>query len=174
MFEHYGTLQEANTYFDNRLHEQAWYDSPASDRPKALIKASQIIDNLNYKGEKAAVVEILYDEDWNEVDVTDEELRDANLSQPLEFPRGEDTEVPDEIMIACWEVAYALLDGVDPDLDVENLGVSSQGYASIRTTYARSQALVEHLMHGIPSATAWRYLMPFLRDADKIKLSRVD
>lgn len=174
MYEHYGTLQEANTYFDNRLHEQAWYDSPASDRPKALVKASQIIDNLNYKGSKAAVVEILYDEDWNEVDITDEELRDANLSQPLEFPRGEDTEVPDSILIACWEVAYALLDGVDPDLDVENLGVSSQGYASIRTTYARSQSQVEHLMHGIPSATAWRYLMPFLRDADKIKLSRVD
>jgi hypothetical protein len=117
---------------------------------------------------------VKYNEDWEELDVTDEELREANLDQPLEFPRGEDTEVPDEILIACWEVAYALLDGVDPDLDVENLGVSSQGYASIRTTYARNQALVEHLMHGIPSATAWRYLMPFLRDADKIKLSRVD
>ena len=174
MYEYYGDLAAANEYFNNRLHEQAWYDAPADDRPKALIKASQIIDNLNYKGEKASVVEVMYDENWDELDVTDEELRDANLEQPLEFPRGDDTEVPDEILIACWEVAYALLDGVDPDLDVENLGVSSQGYASIRTTYARSQAQVEHLMHGIPSATAWRYLMPFLRDADKIKLSRVD
>jgi protoporphyrinogen oxidase len=103
MYEYYGTLAEANEYFDNRLHEQAWYDAPANDRPKALIKASQIIDNLSYKGEKAAVVAVMYDSDWNELDATDEELRDANLTQPLEFPRGDDTEVPDEILIACWE-----------------------------------------------------------------------
>jgi hypothetical protein len=130
MYDYYGTLAQANEYFNNRLHEQAWYDAPAADRPKALIKATQIIDNLNYKGEKAAVVAVMYDSDWNELDATDEEIRDANLAQPLEFPRGDDTAVPDEILIACWEVAYALLDGVDPDLDVENLGVSSQGYAS--------------------------------------------
>jgi hypothetical protein len=174
MYSYYGTLADANEYFDNRLHEEAWYDAIASDRPKALIKATQIIDNLNFKGYKASVYDILYDEDGNELDVTDEEIREAEAEQELEFPRGEDVDVPDPILIACWEIAHALLDGVDPDLDVENLGVVSQGYASVRTTYARSQAQVEHLMHGIPSATAWRYLKPFLRDADEVKLSRVN
>lgn len=174
MYEYYGTLLEANEFFDNRLHEEAWYSSTASDRPKALIRASKLIDALNFKGDKAAVVAILYDEDWNELDITDEELRDAEASQELEFPRGDDVDVPDAILMACWEIAHALLDGVDPDLEIENLGVVSQGYASVRTTYARNQAQVEHLMHGIPSMTAWRYLKPFLRDADAITISRVN
>lgn len=174
MYSYYGTLVEANTYFSNRLHEEAWYDAAAHDRPKALIKATQIIDSLNFKGEKTAVYDILYDENGDELDITDEEIREAEASQELEFPRGEDTEVPDAILIACWEITHALLDGVDPDLDVENLGVVSQGYASVRTTYSRAQSQVEHLMHGIPSATAWRYIKPFLRDADEVKLSRVD
>ncbi len=174
MYSHYGLLADANEYFDNRLHEEAWYDAAANERPKALIKATQIIDALNFKGFKATVFDIMFDENYELTDVTEDEIREAEAAQELEFPRGEDIEVPIQIQVACWEIAHALLDGVDPDLDIENLGVVSQGYASIRTTYARSQAHVEHLMHGVPSATAWRYLKPFLRDADEIKLSRVD
>jgi hypothetical protein len=174
MYNYYGTLAEANEYFDNRLHEEAWYNAPADDRPKALIKATQLIDALNFKGYRATVYDITYDYDGTPLYPTEEEIREAEEEQELEFPRGEDVDVPDPIKLGCWEIAHALLDGVDPDLDIENLGVSSQGYASVRTTYARSQALVEHLMHGIPSATAWRYIKPFLRDADEVKLSRVD
>lgn len=174
MYSYYGTLVDANEYFSLRLHEEAWYYAAANDRPKALIKATQIIDALNFKGFKATVFDIIYDENYELADVTEDEIREAEAAQELEFPRGEDIDIPIQIKIACWEIAHALLDGVDPDLDVESLGVVSQGYASIRTTYARNQAQVEHLMHGVPSATAWRYLKPFLRDADEIKLSRVD
>ena len=116
-----------------------------------------------------------YDEDGNLIDGYDEEdLRDANLSQELEFPRGTDTVVPDSIKFACWEITHALLDGVDPDLELENLGVVSQGLASVRTTYNRNHTQIEHIKNGIPSAAAWRYLRPFLRDGDAIKFSRVD
>jgi hypothetical protein len=174
MYSYYGALADANEYFSLRLHEEAWYNTITNDRPKALIKATQIIDALNFKGFKATVFAIMYDENYDLTGVTDNEIRKAEAAQELEFPRGEDVEIPIQIQIACWEIAHSLLDGVDPDLDIENLGVSSQGYASVRTTYARGQAQVEHLMHGVPSATAWRYLKPFLRDADEIKLSRVD
>lgn len=175
MYEYYGTLVEANEYFSYRLHEEAWTSSDSTERPKALIKATTLIDRLNFKGYKAAVYDILYDEDGDLISgITDEEIRTAELSQALEFPRGTDTEVPADIKIACWEIAYALLDGVEPDLELENLGVVSQGIASVRTTYNRTQTQIEHLFNGIPSATAWRYLRPYLRDADAVKLSRVD
>ncbi len=173
MHTYYGTLSEANEYFDSRLHEEAWYGAAAADRPKALLKATQLIDALNFKGYKATVFDIMYDDNWLDLDPAEDEIREAEAEQDLEFPRGEDTVPPPQIMIACWEIAHALLDGVDPDLEVENLGVVSQGYASVRTTYARSQAQVENIMHGIPSATAWRFIKPFLRDVDSIKLSRV-
>lgn len=174
MYTYYGTVDEADTYFDNRLHEEAWTDASADDRRKALIAATVIIDALNYRGQKAAVYDIMYDSDGILLDVTDEELRDADWSQDLEFPRDSDVDVPEEIEIACWEIAHALLDGVDPDLELENLGVVSQGIASVRTTYNRNHTQVEHLINGIPSAAAWRYLRPFLRDSSAIKFSRVD
>lgn len=171
---YYGTTSEANDYFSYRLHEESWTNASTDDRQKALIQATRIIDALNFKGQKAAVYDIMYDSDGYPLDVTDEELRDADWSQDLQFPRDEDAEVPEEIKIACWEVSHALLDGVDPELELENLGVVSQGIASVRTTYNRNHTQVEHLMNGIPSAAAWRYLRPFLRDSDAIKLSRVD
>jgi hypothetical protein len=166
---YYGTLCKANEYFENRLHEAAWFESNAADRPKALLRATQCIDALNYKGNVHSVWELLEDDP----DATDEEIREAETEQTLEFPRGADTVAPVTIEVACYECAHALLDGVDPDAELEQLSVVSQGVASVRTTYNRSQQPIEHLLHGIPSATAWRYLKPFLRDGDKIKLSRV-
>jgi len=166
---YYGTLCEANEYFTNRLHEEAWFSSNPNDRPKALLRATQCMDALNYKGNKHSVWELLeLDED-----ASDEEIREAETEQSLEFPRGSDTVEPEVIKIACFECAHALLDGVDPDSELEQLSVVSQGVASVRTTYNRNQKPIEHLLHGIPSATAWRFIKPFLRDSDKIKVSRV-
>lgn len=167
MYSYYGTLEEAHEYFDNRLHEEAWSASTLEDRRRSLIRATQIIDGLNFKGEKSAVHAIR-----QERRPTAAELREADLTQELEFPRGTDTQVPTAIKIACWEIAHALLDGVDPDLELENLGVVSQGIVSVRTTYNHDHNQVEHLIHGVPSAAAWRYLRPFLRDGGTIKLSR--
>ena len=91
----------------------------------------------------------------------------------LEFPRGADTEVPEAIRIACYEIAHSLLDGKDPELELENLGIVSQGYASVRTTYSRAHVPIEHIVNGVPNVLAWRHLRPFLRDEDAIRLSRV-
>lgn len=170
----YGTLAGADAYFSARLHEEAWSEANPTDRPKALWAATLIIDALNYKGYKATVYNILYDADGNELDVTDEEIRGAEASQSLEFPRGEDTEVPEAVHLACYEIAYSLLDGKDPELELENLGIISQGFGTARSTYARSQTQIEHIINGVPNAQAWNRLKTFLRDADAIKLSRAD
>lgn len=165
-FDYYGTLQEAIDYFAHRLHETAWTDSDSADRPKALWAATQIINTLNYKGVKSAVYAL--DSSASEADI-----RAAEASQPMEFPRGTDTEVPEDIRRACYEIAYSLLDGKDPEAELENLGVISQGFASVRTTYQRSQVPIEHLINGVPNALAWRLIRPFLRDGDALKLVRV-
>jgi len=167
--EYYGTLQEAYDYFDHRLHETAWTGAAVADRPKALWAATQIIDTLNYKGNKAAVHALLE----SDSDATQEQIREAEASQPLEFPRGSDTDVPDAIRRACYEIAHSLLDGKDPELELENLGIISQGYSSVRTTYQRSQVPIEHLINGVPNAMAWRLIRPFLRDGDSIKIARI-
>jgi len=180
--DHYGTVADATDYFANRLHEFAWTRANPVDRPKGLIFATRIIDTLNFKGNKAAVQTLL---DANSCDcdirdaienecVTVEQVQAASLTQPLEFPRGKDTDVPDTIVCACFEIAHSLLDGKNPEIELENLGVVSQGYASVRTTYSRSHVPIEHLINYVPNALAWRWLKPFLRDEDAIILTRIN
>ncbi len=167
--DYYGTVVEATEYFDFRLYGQAWSAADSADRPKALWAATLIIDTLNYKGYKNLVYELLEADS----DATDEEIRVAEAAQPLEFPRGADTEVPEIIRKSTYEIAHSLLDGKDPEFELENLGITSQGYASVRTSFARNQLPLEHIINGVPATQAWRWLRPFLRDDDAIRLARI-
>ena len=162
-------IAEATEYFAQRLHETAWSAASDGDREKALLGATQIIDGLNFKGCKHSVYTLL---DANSAaDASD--IQAAEASQALEFPRGADTEVPEAIRRACYEIAYALLDGKDPELELENLSIESMGYGQVRTGYSRNQVPIEHIINMVPSSVAWRLLRPFLRDGDAVKLSRV-
>lgn len=150
----YDTSVNANTYFASRLHVIAWDEASEAQKTTALTEASARIDRLHFRG--------------NRVD-------DA---QDLEFPRyygdvadGEEV-IPNDIKIACYECAFALLDGVDPEMELENLAMSSQGLSSVRNTYARGEA-PEHIAAGIPSAYAWRFLKPYLAKSNTVRLRRV-
>lgn len=165
----YVTIQEAEEYFQYKLHEVAWSASNPAERLPALIEATRIIDNLNFKGVKNAVYELL---ESNE-DATDAQKRAAAATQDLEFPRGADTTVPDRIKWACFEIAYALLDGVDPQYELENMSMNDHGIGAVRASYNRNQEPLEHFMNGVPSSTAWAYLKPYLRDDRRRRLTRV-
>lgn len=144
----YLTVEEATTYFEGKLNTSPWDDASEEDQGKALTQATRIIDNLNFVGEKA-------DED-----------------QTNQFPRGSDSTIPTGIQYACSEIALALLDGVDPEIEYENLSMISQGYSSVRSTYDR-ELIPENTVAGVPSVTAWRYLLPYLRGNKSITISRV-
>ncbi len=191
---YYGTIEEANQYFAMRLHADAWNNADASDYPKALWNATQIIDALNFKGNKHAVwlclqkyldvndyglLPVMYSPALPELLVMPlyapppQVLRDAESSQPLEFPRDEDTSVPQAIRFACYETAYSLLDGKNLDLEIEAMGISQISYSGAQTTFNRQGAPVEHVINGVMNVTAWRYLRPFLRSPDQIKVTRI-
>ena len=143
----YLTVEEAQELADERLNVDAWEDADVADQGKALIMATQAIDRLNYRGDK-----------------TDED-------QELQFPRGGDEEVPVDIKRACFEIAVLLLDGLDPQLEGENLGMIAQGYANVRATYDRELPM-PHISAGIYSIVAWRCLVPYLRDPYSVELIR--
>ena len=187
-FDFYGTEVEADDYFRHRLHSECWFDNSMLNRKKALIGATRIIDTLCYKGVKHPLYMLME----SQVDdkkkffrffnsfrfemmdrFTPEELQAADDAQSNEFPRGRDTVVPQNIIIANYEIAFNLLDGKDPEIELENLGITSQGLESVRTTYARSQVPIEHIVNGVPSAAAWRLIAPFLREDMAISLRRV-
>lgn len=174
----YSTVADANTYFDGRLYSTVWSTASAGDRAKAMEQATRIIDRLNFVGEKNAAHLVRFsltgrnDFEISLTQVQVDAIQAAGLTQSTEFPRGDDTVVPNDIFIATYEIAIALLDGVDPDAEFNDLGVVSEGYSSVRTTYDRT-VVPEHTNAGIPSATAWRYLKPYLREGHGVKLSRV-
>jgi len=165
-------IAEATNYFSYRLHETAWTAASDADREKALIAARGIIDALNYKGVKHNVYTLCGPASETS-GVSQDDIQAAEASQPLEFPRGTDTEVPEAIRIAEYEIAYALLDGKDPELELENLAISAMGYGTVKTTYERAQLPIEHIINMVPSSVAWRLLKPFLRDSDALHLSRL-
>jgi len=149
----YGTLAEAETYFTNRLHVDAWTEALDADKTKALNEAQMRIDLLNFTGE---------------------EVTDGTVFPRYYGDEADGTEtIPDNILIAGYECAFALLDGVDPEFEQENLAVSNEAYSSVRTSYARSQGAPEHLAAGIPSAYAWRFLQQYLKTPGKVSFHRI-
>jgi hypothetical protein len=147
-FTYYGTLIAAETYFENRLNSDVWDQTIVKDRQNALIAATRAIDKLNYSN-------IKYDED-----------------QILQFPRGDDTTIPIEIEYACYEIAIKFLEGHDSEIEAQSMGVLTETYSGVRTTYQSGYAS-EHLRAGIPSIEAWEYLKPYLRDQRGVSLLRV-
>lgn len=175
---YYGTINEANAYFSQRLFTDAWDAASGSQRENALIQATRLIDGLNYKGAKSTVYDIMYDSDGDRYTgdnyPTEDEIITADRAQALEFPRGKDTEVPETIEWACYETAYALLEGFDPDTALESLRVIRQSYSAVGTTYADGDLSMEHLLYGIPTGTVWRWLVPYLVDNRSVRLRRVN
>ena len=164
---------------------QPWKEADPADKPKAMLAARRLIDNLNFKGDKHAVW-IFHQQtpppwrdstngafDRQAAEIYHQAERNAEGSQPLEFPRGGDTVVPEAIRIAEYELAFSLLDGVDPQMELENLAVTAQGYAEVRTHFERNMVPIEHLINLVPNPLAWSLLKPFLRDEQALKLSRV-
>lgn len=180
--DHYGTVSDANAYFETRLHSDSWSDATVSDRETALIEATRIIDSLNYKGVKHTVWEIMYEYDSTD-EIYEKILNDpptraavitADAAQALEFPRGKDTVVPTEIKWACYEIALALIEGFDPEDAIDKINVLRQSYSAVSTTYDNSSNAVEYLVYGIPTARVWRWLKPFLTSDRIIRISRAD
>lgn len=144
----YMTIAEGDTYFGTRLNTEPWDIAADADKTSALTMATEAIDRLNYLGDK------------------------TDSDQVNQFPRDADTVVPDDIKKACAECALLFLDGFDVELEFEQLNMVSQGYANVRSTYDRTTP-PPHIVAGIPSSVAWRYLSPYLRDVNSFVINRV-
>ena len=150
MSEFYGTVAESDDYFLNdRVQDDGWYEYDSDKKTKALKRATALIQNLNFVGDK-----------------TDSE-------QELEFPRGGDTVVPSGIKLATYEIAYEILvHGRDVEFEMNSIGevATSFGAGRLRVDTSLAQIAKAHL---IPSAVAWRHIAPYLLPGDEVKLSRV-
>lgn len=155
----YITFEEAEGFANERLNTDAWDDAvitdgstaglPGSQTYKSIAMATNIIDRLNYLGQKASVL------------------------QENQFPRNTDTVIPTDIKKATFEIALSLLDGKDPEMEIDNLRIASQGYANVRSTFIKD-SIPEYIVAGVPSSTAWMYLRPYLRSPYNFEIARIN
>lgn len=146
MAAYYGTTADADAYFSRRLHSDDWENAEEDDKIKSLYQATDIIDRLNFIGDK------------------------TDADQELEFPRGGDTTVPEDIKKATYEVAIKLLKGEDIDRD---LTVTRRKFGPQIETEYDPKATPVNRAAGILSTHAWRLLLPYLRDYNSVSLVRV-
>lgn len=149
----YGTVAGANTYFTGLLRRDLWFDATADEKQQALVAATNQIDRLNFK--------------WEKVDA----------DQVLQFPRTDDpdvvvTEIPGDIEKATYELAYVLLNDVDPDAEIRNARKQSHTFGMVKTTVDTSFSQ-DHVQAGIPSILAWHYLFPYLEEVRSFTMNRV-
>jgi len=133
----------------NRLVTDAWDVLTNAQKQVASQMATSAIENLNFVGVK------------------------TDPNQELQFPRGGDVDIPVAIKNACCEIAYSFADGVDLDFEYDNLRMTSQGFANVRSAYkVASDLLPEHHLNGIPSIIAWRLLLPYIVQVGAIRIER--
>lgn len=168
----YATLDQATAYFAWRFVTDAWDSASNDDRCRALVTATRAIDRLNFSGLRTS--------DWvarstgyNIPLIVSPLAPSAPPGQPLEFPRNGATDVPVDIQNACCEIAYALLDGVDPEAELQGIGITSRKFAEVSSNVDLIQGR-QALRHGIPSQLAWTWLVPYLADPHSILVRRVN
>jgi hypothetical protein len=144
----YINLAEADAYlYREKLDLAPWETASQHERETALRAATSAIERLPFRGAK------------------------ASTSQTYQFPRGDDDDIPEDIRRACAELAFAFLDGVDPEFEYDNLIVTSKKLGPVSTTSTPNVSR-EHIVAGIVSATAWRLLRPYVRSFGSMRVER--
>lgn len=145
----YATVNEADSFLNKRIRLEKWKESSSQDKENALIEATSWIDRLNFAGDK------------------------ADADQELEFPRGTDTVVPEDIKRACILCAKEIIDGRSPERVIDSQSLTSEGSINTRNQFNRWYSL-SYNRAGIASAEAWGYLQPYLRDPQEMSFSRIN
>ena len=135
----------ADAFFATEYGYSAW--SSATDKDLALNTATRLLDTLNYDGDK------------------------TSSTQDNEFPRDDETDVPDVIKKVCCLVAYSLIDGIEPEEELQTLNSTAFKYASVSDSRDTGW-IPDFRVHGIPNAQAWNMLLPYLKDGSLIKIVR--
>lgn len=134
----YVTVAEADAYFETRLDVAAWEDlTDENQKAKALVTASMILDELEWTGVAISV------------------------DQSLAFPRNGsyfdpklgmcillDSNVPDRVIVATYELAYHLLnnDGLLDDTGtVEDLQVGPVNLSKVRSAQKIPSFVKRHI-----------------------------
>lgn len=144
--DRYVETEEADEYISKyKLESGDWQEATSTAKEIALNEATRTLDRLNWKGLPA--------------------------SSENSFPRGTQTEIPDDIKNATIELAFSYIRGVDPDYEFDNLTVTSKKIGPVSST-SDSSIPKAYVMLGIVSPNAYRLILPYLASRDIMRVER--
>lgn len=153
------SVAAATLYFSGRLYATIWNVATSDSQQQALNDATRIINRFAWKG---YLTDGTQDNSWPRSGVI------------FDYLAVDSTTVPEQILEAQYEIAFALLKGYDPERDMRGAGAVSRGYSSVRVAY--DPKLTSNFMRwGVPSGAAWNLMLPFLdiEASEEIKIHRV-
>jgi len=167
---YYGTLAKAETYFDTRLDTESWDEATNINKIKALTMATRAIDRLNFIGEKVDNdQELEFPRNFN--DAENEAINYFEYGGYITYSEDYDMNVmPEDIENACYEIALALLNGKDAELEFESANLTITQMGPIQGNFDTNTP--EYILSGIVSYYAWQFLKPYLRDSRTMKVFR--
>lgn len=154
----YLTLDEADTYFEDRLHVDVWDAASDADKDNALVTACRLIEAHRLKVRREA------DPAFGDV------LAPMTPGQALAFPRyGDDGKVPVPVWQAQCEEAIALLSGGEDGDQRANL---QAGGVTAFSTIGLSETFGTRLdTSPLLSARARKLIAPFVSRAGSLATS---
>lgn len=170
----YINTTDADTYFSNRLYADAWNAAVQTDKEKALIMATKIIDRQVLKGRRkdtnATNQPLAFPRcyphkvhDWIRKTFLDDLTEDFDVFYVEGAYLYCEASVPQVVKDATCEEALALLDrGNSKRLKLQRQGVSSFVMGDLRETYKANSG------KGLLSEEAKELLRPYLGGAVSI------
>lgn len=191
--QYYGSTVNGDIFFSQRLDGSSWESATPQYKIRALTMATQAIDRLNFCGDKTDPAQILQfprknisflfpslsaDNNSNSFNNYVQIFADNTDVVPTVFTsdygvylESQDSLIPNDIEVAAYLCANKFLDGYDPDVEIINLMAIQNKQGNAVTMYDRS-FIPEFIKAGIPSATAWAYLRPYLRNPYELDMLR--
>lgn len=153
------SIADATAYFATRLFASLWPATSTESQQNALNDATRIINRLSWKGYPT--------------------LSNQYHSWPrtglyMQLVAIDFTTVPQDLLQAQYEMAFALIKGFDPEREVRNASVISRGYSSVRVAY-NPNLVADFIRYGIPSLAAWNLMLPYfdMTPSGTVRLHRV-
>jgi hypothetical protein len=113
----YATVEEADSYFEDRIDADAWDSAEDAEKAQALVTASGLLDEKEWTG-------TIYDEDQDMAWPRTGAYFDPRLGIYAELT----TDVPDRIIKATYELAFHLLNNegvLDSSSTAETIRIST-------------------------------------------------
>lgn len=132
----YCTLQEAETYFDQRRNTSAWDEADYDDRIRALIEATRWLEDEAWREDRVSSTQALA---WPRVNVPKKDaIGNYGFGSSYQYREVyQPTEIPEPVKRAQMELALAMLDGRFDDGESEQVQSWSDDKTSVTYRFTK-------------------------------------